>query len=137
MSVVTAPRPAAPWRRRTRRIALAFVALAGLCAAFVVHARRLEREAWREACAEADRLDPGWRWDGLLAARPEVPDERNAALHVLAAAKLLPLAPSHTIRPAGFDTQLALSPNHRPLSEAVARYKAYLNAAAPPLAEVR
>jgi hypothetical protein len=36
--------------------------------------------AWAEAEAEADRLDPGWRWDDLEAKRAAVPDDRNAAL---------------------------------------------------------
>ncbi len=40
--------------------------------------------------AEADRDDPHWRWDDLLAHREVVPDEENAAPHVLAAAALLP-----------------------------------------------
>jgi hypothetical protein len=44
----------------------------------------------REAIAEADRLDPGWRLMDLEAARAEVSDEENAALQVLAAKKLLP-----------------------------------------------
>jgi hypothetical protein len=44
----------------------------------------------REAAAEADRLDPHWRFDELEAARAAVPDERNAALVVLEANQLLP-----------------------------------------------
>src|SRR6266849_718197 len=44
----------------------------------------------RQAIAEADRLDPGWRLEDLEAARAEVSDEENAALQVLAAKKLLP-----------------------------------------------
>lgn len=34
--------------------------------------------AWRAACAEADRLDPGWKWEDLLARRPELPADRDA-----------------------------------------------------------
>jgi hypothetical protein len=44
----------------------------------------------QKAAAEADRLDPGWRFEDLEGGRAEVPDEENAALVVLAAAKLLP-----------------------------------------------
>jgi hypothetical protein len=33
------------------------------------------RKAWTDACAEADRLDPGWRWDDLMAARPIPPGD--------------------------------------------------------------
>jgi hypothetical protein len=43
-----------------------------------------------EAVAEADRLDPGWRLDDLLARRAAVPDDRNAALRVLAVTARLP-----------------------------------------------
>jgi hypothetical protein len=44
----------------------------------------------RELQAEADRLDPGWRLEELEAKRAVVPDDQNAALVILAAAKLLP-----------------------------------------------
>ena len=40
--------------------------------------------------AEADRLDPGWRWDDLLAARPNPPDKENAALRIDAIRKSMP-----------------------------------------------
>jgi hypothetical protein len=44
----------------------------------------------REAIAEADRIDPGWRAEDLEARRGVVPDEQNAALRVLVAHRLLP-----------------------------------------------
>jgi hypothetical protein len=44
----------------------------------------------KEAAAEADRLDPGWRFEQLEGGRAEVPDAENGALVVLAAHKLLP-----------------------------------------------
>jgi hypothetical protein len=138
MSTVTAPPRAALWRRRwVRLIALALVALVGLCAAISAYGRWQERQAWREACAEADRLDPGWRWDELLAARPEVSDECNGALHILAAAKLLPAATNNVILPAFSDDDWRASPNHRPSPQDIAQYKTYLNAAAPALAAIR
>jgi hypothetical protein len=43
-----------------------------------------------QAIAEADRLDPGWRFEDLEAARPPLPDAENSALQVLAAAGQLP-----------------------------------------------
>src|SRR5262249_39058911 len=43
----------------------------------------LDERDWQAACAEADRLDPGWRWDDLHARRPPVPVEQNATLRVL------------------------------------------------------
>src|SRR5439155_17326806 len=127
MSTVTAPPPAALWRRRWVRItALALTALIGLCVATSTYGRWQERQAWNEVCAEADRLDPAWRWDKLLAARPEVSDERNGALHVLAAVKLLPSATNNAVRPAIFDSELEAFPARRPSPQAVARYTAYL-----------
>jgi hypothetical protein len=80
------PRPR--WRRRLLWVVLTLVAvLAGGC--FLVS--YLVEEEWRDAVAEADRLDPGgWQLDDLEAARAAVPDDRNAALRVLAAQKLLP-----------------------------------------------
>ena len=46
----------------------------------------------RRALAETDRLYPAWRLDELEAARERVPDAKNAALRVSAAAHLLPSA---------------------------------------------
>jgi hypothetical protein len=43
------------------------------------------------AIAEADRLDPGWRWDQLWAKRAAVPDGLNGARVVVEAGRLLPL----------------------------------------------
>jgi hypothetical protein len=49
--------------------------------------------ALQNALAEADRLDPGWSFPELEAARAVIPDAENAALRVLAARQLLPLRP--------------------------------------------
>jgi hypothetical protein len=46
--------------------------------------------ALRQAIAEADRTDPGWRWHDLQAKRTPVPDKENGALQVLRVAKNLP-----------------------------------------------
>ena len=56
----------------------------------------------REAVAEADRLDPGWRFEDLESARALVPDQENSALHVLAARALIPA----TFRRAFLDAEL-------------------------------
>jgi hypothetical protein len=50
----------------------------------------LAEKAWADACAEADRLDPGWRWDDLMAARPIPPDDRNISVHIAAIRATLP-----------------------------------------------
>ncbi len=49
-------------------------------------------ERVKAAIAEADRLDPGWRFEELVARRAQerIPDAENGALHVMATAKLLP-----------------------------------------------
>jgi hypothetical protein len=81
---------ARPRRRWRSRFALASVALVGLLAFGFWLDHYLEERAWRAACAEADRLDPGWRWDDLLAARPNPPDDRNAAVRIQAIMQKLP-----------------------------------------------
>jgi hypothetical protein len=44
----------------------------------------------REAIAEADRLDPGWRTEELEAKRARIPEKENSALVLLEAQRLLP-----------------------------------------------
>jgi hypothetical protein len=51
---------------------------------------RAARREVAEAVAEADRLDPGWRFEELEAQRQLPPAEENAALEVLAVKSLLP-----------------------------------------------
>src|SRR6266851_4273884 len=77
---ITAPAP--PARRRWRR---ALAVMAGLVAAlagvwwYLSWAEELD---FQTALAETDQLDPGWRLEDILAARPVIPDERNSAKHV-------------------------------------------------------
>ncbi|HEY7426877.1 MAG TPA: hypothetical protein VH682_21755 [Gemmataceae bacterium] len=47
-------------------------------------------EALRVATEEADRLDPGWRFDELQAKRVSIPDAENSALSLIAAHERLP-----------------------------------------------
>ncbi len=77
---VTSP-PARP-RRRWRRWQAAVLIGGVLALAAVWLSAWLEDRDWRAACAEADRLDPDWRWEDLLAARPDPPDDRNIVLRV-------------------------------------------------------
>jgi hypothetical protein len=60
--------------------------------AFILFAYPPLRDEWRlsTAIAEADRLDPGWRWQEILARRRVVPHTENSALKVIQAYKLLP-----------------------------------------------
>jgi hypothetical protein len=85
--------PASDARRRQRWplwLALLAITMVGLLLGGLWLDRYYEQQAWREACAEADRLDPGWRWDDLIAARPNPPDERNVAVRVRAVRQALP-----------------------------------------------
>ena len=59
---------------------------------------RLSNGVLQEALAETDRLSPGWRLEDLEAERRQVPDERNAALLVLAVDGLDPLALAGQVR---------------------------------------
>src|SRR5262249_31294466 len=88
------------WRRKRLLLTLAggvvilmigFVGLTG-------YRGSVARRELADAIAEADRLDPGWRFDHLEAERRLPPPNRNAALQVLTAHSALP--PRWRIRPA-------------------------------------
>src|SRR5437764_9996403 len=79
-----------PRRRWPRRLALVLLIVLGTPLLVIGFGRWQEGRAWRVACAEADTLDPGWRWDELVASRPSVPDGENSALTIQAASGLLP-----------------------------------------------
>ncbi len=77
-----------PSRRRVFRCGLIVVAACGASVAVVMYDDYRTRQAWAAACAAADLLDPGWRWDDLVAALPPISEGRNSADHVVAAAQL-------------------------------------------------
>jgi hypothetical protein len=68
-------------RRWRRRLIAAGLLLGAVAAAGWWHF--LRDTDLDQARAEADRLDPGWRWDELEAKRAAVPDGQNAALLIL------------------------------------------------------
>jgi hypothetical protein len=70
----------------------------------------------REAIAEADRLDPGWRLEELEARRAETPDKENSALHVMRVKRLLP--PNWASSPPFTDLFLEENPPEAQLSPA-------------------
>jgi hypothetical protein len=74
------------WRRILIAAGLGLAAAYGIYLYFF-----LVHSGSREAIAEADRLDPGWRLEELEQKREPIPDEENGALVVLAAARLWPV----------------------------------------------
>src|SRR5262245_5244745 len=87
---MTEPSPQQKPRRRWWRLALIPLVPVLAVAALYAFDWYQGQRAWREACAEADRLDPGWRWEDLLARRPALPEDRDAIRVMYAAAAKLP-----------------------------------------------
>jgi hypothetical protein len=86
------PQPSPPRRRPRfwlRFLVLIALVLAAPLAWFAIDRLRAHRRL-QAAYAEADRLDPGWRYDDLQAMRAMLPDNENGALQVLAALKHFP-----------------------------------------------
>jgi len=86
-----------PVFRRRKRLLISGAALLGVVllialyplVSYIKTLREQEREL-AEAIAEADTLDPGWRFDDLQAKRSKIPDAENGALKVQQAAAFLP-----------------------------------------------
>jgi hypothetical protein len=135
MSVVTTAGPAATWRRRACLLGLALLALVVLVIALTLFQRWKERRDWREACAEADRLDPGWRWEDLEA-KSVVLEEENSTVHVLAAAKLLPQGTRDHLKRVERAIQ-GKSPQNRLSPQVLTSLREALAASGPALAEAR
>jgi hypothetical protein len=89
-SVAKPPLPRAKTRRTLRWWAILVGALLLAVAAGLYLAMYLSDRQLREAIAEADRLDPGWRFEDLEAARAPVPDAENGAKLVWAAGNQMP-----------------------------------------------
>jgi hypothetical protein len=100
----------------------------------------------KKAIAEADRLDPHWRLDDILAERAAIPDEENAALVAIAAQTKVPRVwPSWDMPPSvGGDSEgeLAaalrdLKPNQRLTSAERAEMRPEMERVAPAIREAR
>jgi hypothetical protein len=91
MSIPEIRSTASPSKRRHWFILIGIIVLILLCVpvGYWIYFTRAERDL-RQAVSEAERLDPGWRFDEMEAAREVVPDNENAALQVLAARKMIP-----------------------------------------------
>jgi hypothetical protein len=79
-------------RRSRRWVAICWV-IGGSIAAWLAYelwTRQSTEQRYRDAVAEADRLDPGWR-DGILPeAREEIPDDENSAMLVMSTYEKIP-----------------------------------------------
>jgi hypothetical protein len=105
------PAQGPPPKRRRRplvRVALALLLIVLVGVSWLGYEWHRAARERREAEAEADRLDPGWRLAELEAARAAVPDEENSALQVRAAFKLLPTGWTPG-RPSGTDVSAEIA----------------------------
>jgi hypothetical protein len=93
-----------------------------------------DRQEWAEACAEADRLDPGWRWEDLGHAVPEIAPGHNSAERVAAAARLLEKGFAEA--EARLDAELYRTPPQYRLGDAVIADIEAIIAASPARAEI-
>jgi hypothetical protein len=82
--MVTARHTSRPWWRRPRWVATGAVSIT--CLVAIVSASLLSdfraEQRYRAAVAEADRLDPGWRSESLIARLEPIPEAENSARRV-------------------------------------------------------
>jgi hypothetical protein len=122
----------------TRLALLALLAFLAFEVVWMAYGSLADRKL-AQAVAEADRLDPGWRWEDHEKARPQIPAEENAALHVLAAGKLLPNNWPHSLedRPPPCDNLWKLPPDICFEEDLTGDLRRELDRLAPALAEAR
>jgi hypothetical protein len=104
-------------RRRLRWVIVGLVAALAVGAGVYVYVEYGRDWDVLDAIAEADRLDPGWRFQEMEAARAAVPEAENGAALVLAARALMPpnwLAPPPNNAPFFADRLADLPPLERP-----------------------
>ena len=94
ISSPAATEPLPPTFLLLRRLAKITLVLLFLATALVLVAsvgyRQYGKKQLDDASAETSLLDPNWQWESLVVNRAEVPEDQNAALVVLKAAKLKP-----------------------------------------------
>src|SRR5262245_15700794 len=82
--------PVPAWRRLLVAAGwFALLVVAVSAAVYFFNRHRLMSQLDR-VMAELDETDPGWRWDGILANRPEVKDEENSARRIQSIVKAMP-----------------------------------------------
>jgi hypothetical protein len=67
----------------TWRLSLTFAWIALASAPACAQPKDDRPREWQDAEKEADKLDPGWRFADIQAARAKVPDKENSALHII------------------------------------------------------
>src|SRR5262245_37737628 len=75
------------WKRKIRRTITVLLVVVGVLAGAHYYLRWSAEWDLRRALAEADQLDPGWRYRELEAKREPIADADNSALKVLAVRK--------------------------------------------------
>jgi hypothetical protein len=78
------------WKRRLIYAGLLIVLIVGLFLGWQFYTNLLSDKDLRDAIAEADRLDPGWRLEELEANREVIPAAENSAEQVLVIKALMP-----------------------------------------------
>src|SRR4051812_6651188 len=77
------------WRRIIVRGCLLLIVVGVAATAYYWWAANNDRHL-RTVIADLDRVDPGWRWDDIQAARRSIAEAENSAPHVVAAGKKIP-----------------------------------------------
>jgi hypothetical protein len=78
------------WRRWLKRLGKGLLIAVILIACRMVWRHYQVTNKLKEALAELDRAEPGWRLKEIEAVREQIPEEENSARVVVAATKLLP-----------------------------------------------
>jgi ABC-type transport system involved in multi-copper enzyme maturation permease subunit len=127
------PRGPIPWLHLALGLGLLAIPLAFVIGTFEWQRYRAHI-ALDKAMADADRLDPGWRWEEMESRLKEIPPEKNSALVLLKAHQLLPQNPQGDFR--GLDIVSEIPPQHqfsggmlKRLSKGIKRQQAALEVA--------
>lgn len=125
------------WRKRLLWGGLVLAVLMAAVGGWFLYDYGINDRALHQAEAEADRLDPGWRFHELEAARaPAPPDPENSALQVRTVHRLLPAGAAGTV--SGLLSRLENSPPQVRLDEGQAKQlRAALQPVAAALAQAR
>jgi hypothetical protein len=127
-------------KRRLRRLVAGVVAAMALGVGVFAYLDYLHDRELRDAVAEADRLDPGWRMEEMEAARAAVPADENGATLVRAARALMPpiwLPPPASGGPPLDERLSGLAPQEPPNEADLKELRAELGKVAAALAKAR